>query len=547
MSTRLLASLFAIVLWPCVCLAGPSAPRATVVAEGKAIDAKVVGAAWQPTADGLVADGVDRFLLATNGIGQGDFQIKARLTLERLDGSAAAFVMDGSNFGFDARAGGLFAEGPVFQKIKLAPGNPIVAGRAFDFSVNRVAATTRFAIDGKEVLRIDGWNGELGRVGFRPWRNRMTISGFFIDGNLIAPPRPPDPLFASGFAGGKDGYHTFRIPALAVSAKGTVLAICEGRKNSWGDSGDIDLVLKRSTDNGKSWSALQVIWDDAANTCGNPCVVVDKETGTIWLLSTWNRGDDHEGQIIARKSKDTRRVFVLRSDDDGVTWSKPVQITDSVKKPEWTWYATGPGSGIQISHGAHKGRIVIPCDHIEEGTNHYYSHVIFSDDHGATWKLGGRTPQHQVNECEVVELDGGKLMLNMRNYDRAQRARQTALSDDGGMTWRDQRHDDTLIEPICQAAIERVRWPEAGKPGVIAFSNPASTRARVNMTLRTSFDDGATWPLAKAMFTGPSGYSDLAVLADGRLACLYEGGGANIAESIIFTVATMDDLKPATP
>jgi len=345
------------------------------------------------------------------------------------------------------------------------------------------------------------------------------------------------------FKGGDDGYHTYRIPALAVTHKGTLLAFCEGRKLSWNDSGDIDIVLKRSTDRGATWSTQQVVWDDGANTCGNPCVVVDKETGGIMLLGTWNRGDDHEGGIIARKSKDTRRVFVLRSTDDGVTWSKPEQITDSVKKPDWTWYATGPGSGIRMEHGPNKGRLVIPCDHIEAETKHYYSHVIYSDDHGKSWKLGGSTPQHQVNECQVVELAGGRLMLNMRNYNRAQRNRQTAISDDGGLTWRDQSHDPALIEPVCEAAIERLRWPADGQPGVILFSNPASTSARVRMTVRASFDDGKTWPRAKLLSEGPGGYSDLAVTGDGKFACLHEGGEKNLAEGIIFTPLSLDDLQ----
>lgn len=190
------------------------------------------------------------------------------------------------------------------------------------------------------------------------------------------------------------------------------------------------------------------------------CVVVDKETGTIFLLSTWNRGDDHEGAIIAGKSKDTRRVFVLQSTDDGLTWSKPRQLTDQVKKPDWTWYATGPGSGIQIEHGPHQGRLVIPCDHIEAETKRYFSHVIYSDDHGKTWQLGGSTPRDKVNECEAVELTNGRLMLNMRNYDRAQRARQTALSDDGGLTWRDQRHNPALIVIFTALDLQDLRKTE---------------------------------------------------------------------------------------
>ena len=353
------------------------------------------------------------------------------------------------------------------------------------------------------------------------------------------PPAPPAPLFAAG----KDGYHTYRIPALAVTRADTVLAFCEGRKDSWNDSGNIDLLVKRSTDQGKTWSARQVVWDDGPNTCGNPCVVVDRETGTIVLLSTWNRGDDHEAGIIARTSKDGRRVFVTRSTDDGITWSKPREITGDVKQPDWTWYATGPGSGIQIEHGPNKGRLVIPCDHIEAESKHYYSHIIYSDDHGATWKLGGTTPHDQVNECAVVELTGGHLMLNMRNYDRSQHSRQTAISADGGITWRDQAHDPALIEPICQAAIARCRWPHADHPGVIVFSNPASPKGRVNMTVRASSDDAKTWSQSMILFTGPSGYSDLAMLSNGNIACLYEAGGKNLAESIVFTRIDLGDLR----
>lgn len=351
----------------------------------------------------------------------------------------------------------------------------------------------------------------------------------------------PEPFGKPLFVGGEDGYHTYRIPALAVTSKGTVLAFCEGRKEGRGDSSNIDLLVKRSTDNGKTWSKQRVLRDDGANTCGNPCAMVDHETGAIWLLSTWNRGDDRESEIIDQTSKDTRRVFVMHSTDDGLTWSNPREITGDVKKSGWTWYATGPGSGIQIQHGPHKGRLVIPCDHIEAGTKHYYSHIIYSDDHGKTWRLGGSAPKHQVNECEVVELNGGRLMLNMRNYDRSQRTRQTAVSDDGGMTWENQRFDPTLIEPICQAAIERYSWPGNNSRSMVLFSNPASTESRVNMTVRASFDECKTWPVQKVLHAGPSAYSDLAILADGNAACLYEAGQSHPYECIMFAEFTISD------
>ena len=342
------------------------------------------------------------------------------------------------------------------------------------------------------------------------------------------------------FVSGRGGYHTYRIPAAARTPKGTVFAFCEGRKGGRSDAGNIDILLKRSADNGETFSAQQVVWDDGANTCGNPCPVVDSETGTVWLLMTWNLGADNERQIIDRKSKSTRRVFVTHSTDEGKTWVKPVDITSAVKKPAWTWYATGPGAGIQIARGPHRGRLVIPCDHIEAGTKKYYSHAIFSDDHGRSWQIGGSTPSDKVNECQVVELTDGRLMLNMRNYDRAQRKRQVAFSADGGGTWMGQRYDETLIEPICQASIRRACWPKGdgdkrgADKGVILFSNPASKTGRMNMTVRLSYDDGLTWPISKSLHAGPAAYSDLVILSPSQAACLYEAGSKHPYESIVF-------------
>jgi len=345
------------------------------------------------------------------------------------------------------------------------------------------------------------------------------------------------PLFVSG----RDGYHTYRIPALAVTTNGTVLTFAEGREKSAGDAGKIDLLVRRSVDNGATWSAQQVVWADGGNTCGNPSPVVDRDTGTVWLLMTWNRGEDHEAQIADGKSKDTRRVFITRSDDDGQTWAKPREITAAVKVTNWTWYATGPGGGIQLQNGPHAGRLVVACDHTETDTKHGYSHVIYSDNHGQTWQLGGSSMEG-VNECGVVELTGGKLMLNMRNCDKSKKNRQVTVSDDGGQSWRDQRFEEALIEPICQGAIRRCRWPGQNAPGVILFSNPASLTNRVNLTVRASFNDAQTWPIARVLHAGPSAYSDLAVLANGQIACLFEAGTTNANESIVLSRLTLDSL-----
>lgn len=335
------------------------------------------------------------------------------------------------------------------------------------------------------------------------------------------------------FISGQNGYHTYRIPSLVVTARGTLLAFAEGRKGGRGDAGDIDLLCRRSPDQGRTWNATQTLWDDGPHTCGNPCAVLDRETGTLWLLMTWNRGDDPESKIIAQESHDTRRVFVAYSTDDGLTWSEPREITAEVKAPDWTWYATGPGAGIQMERGPHRGRLVIPCDHIEAGTRHYYSHVIFSDDHGHTWQRGGSTPRHQVNECEVAERSDGSLLLNMRNYDRRQQTRQQAVSSDGGFTWTEQHHVPELIEPICQASLRRYRWPDANQRSVLLFTNPASAQ-RERLTVRASFDEGRTWPVSRLLDPRPSAYSCLAVLPDQTVGLLYETGNASPYESLVF-------------
>ncbi|MBU2906891.1 glycoside hydrolase [Arenibacter algicola] len=341
------------------------------------------------------------------------------------------------------------------------------------------------------------------------------------------------------FEGGNEGYKCFRIPAVVTTKKGALLAFAEGRKNGCSDTGSIDLVMKRSTDGGKTWGKLEVLWHDEGNTCGNPSPVVDRTTGDIFLLSTWNLGEDHESEIIAQKSKDTRRVFVIKSENEGKSWSAPKEITSDVKLPNWTWYATGPGSGIQILGGKYKDRLVIASDHIEAVTKKYYSHTIYSDDHGSTWKLGGSTPLDQVNECEVVELSNHSLMLNMRNYDRNMSSRQLAYSDDGGESWKDMHHHESLIEPICQAST--LRFDFKGQLYVL-FANPANAKNRVNMTLRLSRDDGKTWPVEKQIFQGPSAYSDLTFIDRKNIGILYEGGYKSAYQGIIWESVSITKL-----
>ena len=337
------------------------------------------------------------------------------------------------------------------------------------------------------------------------------------------------------FAAGQDGYHTFRIPSLIVSRKGTLLAFCEGRKNSRSDTGNIDLVLKRSFDGGKTWQPMQVVADFGPDTIGNPCPVVDRNTGTIWLPLTKNLGHETQKQIEAGESKENRTVWITNSTDDGASWAKPVEITQAVRHPNWTWYATGPGCGIQLQ----SGRLVIPCDFRERGTKILGSHVIYSDDAGKTWKIGGAiTPN--VNECQVAQRADGSIMLNMRSYHGKNR-RAVAVSKDGGLSWSEVKLDDALIEPVCQASF--LRYTLAKTPGKnrLLFANPASTK-REKMTIRLSYDEGETWPVSKLLYAGPAAYSALAALPDSSIGCLYEQGTKSAYDTIRFARFSLEWL-----
>lgn len=320
------------------------------------------------------------------------------------------------------------------------------------------------------------------------------------------------------FTAGKEGYHTFRIPALIVTKAGTLLAICEGRKTGRGDHGDLDLVLKRSTDNGQSWGPLEMIYEEGGTakvTIGNPCPVVDQSTGVIWLPFT----------------RDNDSVFITSSADDGKTWTKPREITSSTKEPTWNWYATGPGNGIQLERGKLQGRLVIPCDHRVSGNKNDKegwdkagrSHVIYSDDHGQTWKLGGST-DYAMNECAVVELSDGTLMLNSRSY-RGKACRGVSLSKDGGATWEPTTDDPALVESVCQASLIRLsgkQQQQCEALDLLLFSNPAVPKGRHHLTVRLSEDGGKTWPKSRLIGEGSSAYSSLAELPSGEISLLYE-------------------------
>lgn len=349
--------------------------------------------------------------------------------------------------------------------------------------------------------------------------------------------------FTTVFQQNTEGYSCFRIPAIARSPKGTLLAFAEGRKNSCSDTGNIDIVLRRSTDGGRTWGNLQVVWDAGDNVCGNACPIVDSRTGRIVLVCCWNLGADHEPQIIDGTSISTRKVYTLYSDDDGLTWSTPVEITQTVKHTDWTWYATGPCHGIQLKSGKHKGRMVVGTNHMVSDTKAYHSALIYSDDCGQTWQLGGITAQPGGNESTVTELKGDSLMLNMRNYDRKDHpCRAFVTSTDAGATVSPVQFANQLIEPVCQASL--ITMMRRNKPTAqLVFCNPSSTTNREKLTLHLSTDNGRTWPHTVLVNAGPSAYSDLVQLSPTQVGLLFECGINDAYETISFTVTEVSFHK----
>lgn len=312
------------------------------------------------------------------------------------------------------------------------------------------------------------------------------------------------------FRQGEAGYHTFRIPGLLALPNQTILAFCEGRQDSTSDFGDIDTVLKRSTDDGRTWGPLQVLWDDPTRSLSNPCPVYDAATGTIFLHVVLDRADH----------------YVMNSTDAGLTWSAPRVV--NAGPAEWAFQGPSPGHGLQLA----SGRLLVPGMYntdpgAETGTT-WGSYCFYSDDHGRTWTLG-----HDfglgTNECTCAQLANGAVLFHLRaNRDANVARKYEALSTDGGETASPPRLHPGLVTPICMSGL--LALPN----GTVVFSNPAHPDLRVDFTVRVSTTGGITWARARQLYAGPSAYSDLAPLASGEVACLVECGQNYYQETVSF-------------
>ncbi len=359
------------------------------------------------------------------------------------------------------------------------------------------------------------------------------------------------------FESGKDGYKSFRIPAVIKLPNHDLLAFCEGRVNSSSDFGNIDIVMKRSRDNGNTWSSIIVLANYDSLQAGNPAPVVDKTDpafpkGKIYLF--YNTGNNFESEVT--KGFGVREVWYISSTDNGLTWSKGVNITTQTHLPnqpkvnplynfkeDWRSYANTPGHALQITKGLYKGRIFVPANHsMGAPKNHfeeYYAHAFYTDDHGKTFKLTESVNVAGSNESTAAEISNNGIMLNARNQQGDIKSRILAISHNGGAHWDTTYFDKQLPDPVCEGSILNIGFKN--NKHLLAFCNAADTKNRNNLTLRISYDEGMTWKknividnaIDPKMMSNNSAYSDIVLMNKNNIGILYEKDDYS---KIVFTV-----------
>ena len=336
------------------------------------------------------------------------------------------------------------------------------------------------------------------------------------------------------YKSGEDGYAVYRIPTIETAPDGSLLAFAEARKYNGGDPGqdnnEIDLVLKRSTDGGRTWSAMGVVehagerWSSA-----NAATVVDRTTRRVWVL--YLRCKPGRGTEEARPGTDDMMNLARYSDDNGVTWSDAIDLTRAAREmdnPLWAGTVPGPGGAIQTR----KGRLVVACWRAKP----YLPFCLYSDDHGRTWSRGQVMPGPGGNECQVVELADGRLLLNIRQNEGTHR--WTSFSSDGGHTWSVPREGESVSPVAC--AIERYTWKGGGGRDRLLWTGPKGP-SRNKLVARLSYDEGDSFAHERVITEEPAAYSDLTLLKDGQAGVLWERAEYKY---ITFTVLPREFLEP---
>jgi len=357
------------------------------------------------------------------------------------------------------------------------------------------------------------------------------------------PDRPDPPQFSTVFRSGTEGYHTFRIPVIVEAIDGgALLAFAEGRVSSSRDWGDIDLVMKRSTDAGRTWGRLVVLRDDGENMVNNPAAVVDRTTGRIIVAFTRGLGTDQEFLVRAGLAREPKTAWIMESPDAGLTWSEPREITRDVKPETWRWYSMGPVHGIQLTRGDRAGRLIIPCNHSTDGGPSDLflgAHAIYSDDGSATWNLGAVDSTGaglmSPSESTAVGLVDGSVYFNCRNQGGLGIANRAVTSSrDGGETFEHlYRAEPQITAPAVQASVCRYGALDRGHHcNHLLFSSPGDPDERRDLVVLSSFDEGLTWERRKVISPGPAAYSDIVVTGDRLIGILFESGDGELYERI---------------
>ncbi len=342
---------------------------------------------------------------------------------------------------------------------------------------------------------------------------------------------------------GEVNCHTFRIPGITRTLNGTLLAVYDMRYNSRRDlQGHMDIGLSRSTDGGKTWEVPRPIMDmgsfgglgEDQNGCSDPNILVDRQTGEIFVAALWTHGKPGTHQWRGKGSEpghditQSTQFIMVRSTDDGITWTPPKNWTTRLKNSEWYLFAPAPGNGITMRDGT----LVMPTQGRDaEGLP--FSNLMWSRDHGESWTLGSHA-RSNTTECAVAELSNGSLMLNMRdNRNRKDKSdtngRAVSVTRDLGKTWTKHVSDHlALPEPVCMASL--ISHTLSDGKQILFFSNPNSKTRRERMTVRVSLDDGRTWPSNRQVLLDEQGgaYSSLVMIGDRTLGILYESSVADL-------------------
>jgi sialidase-1 len=357
--------------------------------------------------------------------------------------------------------------------------------------------------------------------------DRRAVEGYLLAKHPITQPPYDPPEFVDVFSAGQDGYPNFRIPAILTTTEGTLLAFAEARQG--GDHSRNDIVMKRSTDGGLSWGPLVLMHDAGGDSLNDPLVVqvlAGPNTGRIILMYMRFPEGCHTNCVDVGYGDNSSHNYMMQSDDDGVTWTGPVDVTEQVRRPTSNFAGT-PGVGIQKRRAPHAGRLIMP---LRQGpTGHIQMYALYSDDGGETWAWGDLVDDSQVSgggdEVQMVELDDGTLILNAREHGSSTPARKIAFSPDGGETWTPLADDDELMVTPCMSSLLRYTDPLDSDTSRILFASPGSSSSRVNGTIRISYDNCETWTVAKTLYPGGYAYSCLTILPDGSIACFFERDG----------------------